>query len=209
MADLVMAATSWHTNADMIEDVVQLGYIRPGDHVLDPTYGRGTWWKKYRPEHLAIHDITLDRVDFRNMTEPDNTFDVVAYDPPYIAVGGRKKSTIPEFNDRYGLHSTPRRPEPLQDYINEGIVEMHRVLKPRGLLLVKCCDYVNARKLWIGSHHTLAFALSIGFTLHDRLYHLRRPGPQSQTTQEHARQNLSTLLILKKSRGPQNLGAPR
>jgi hypothetical protein len=43
----VLAASYWKTNADMIVDVVRLGYIRPTDRVIDLTFGRGKWWTKY------------------------------------------------------------------------------------------------------------------------------------------------------------------
>jgi hypothetical protein len=195
---LVMAATEWSSNAEMVKDLVTLGYFKPKSKVLDPTYGKGTWWKEYRPANLTTHDLKHDGVDFRNLPEPDKHFDIVAFDPPYIAVGGRTTSTIKDFNGRYGLHSTPKTPEGLQTFINEGINELYRVLKPRGLLMVKCCDYVSSGKLFPGSHYTLEHALSHNFSLVDRLYYIRKPGPQSQTSQVHARQNLSTLLIVKR-----------
>ena len=48
-------------NSDLIASAAQL-YIKPGDVVLDVTYGKGNFWKKYRPENLITHDLALDRV---------------------------------------------------------------------------------------------------------------------------------------------------
>ena len=47
--DIVYACTAWPTNAAMIADVHRLGYLKDEDHILDPTYGRGRWWRVWRP----------------------------------------------------------------------------------------------------------------------------------------------------------------
>lgn len=190
----VLAATSWKSNAELIADVAQLGYLHGA--TLDPTYGRGTWWKVFRPEHLTTHDLRLDCVDFRQLPEADGTFNSIAFDPPYMAPGGRKSSTIPDFNDRFGLHTTPARPEQLQEVINDGLKELVRVLAPKGFLLVKCQDYINGGAYWNGTFKTQRAAFDLGLRQVDRFEHVRRPGPQPpRPRQVHARRNLSTLLV--------------
>ena len=58
---LVLAACAWPTNADLVVDLVRLGYLKPEDRVLDPTWGRGKWWTKWEPAELTKHDKhTLD-----------------------------------------------------------------------------------------------------------------------------------------------------
>lgn len=197
MHDLVRAAHTWTSNAELLADVAEL-YIPAGAKVLDPTYGRGTWWKLFRPEHLTTHDIRLDGVDFRALPEADATFDVVAYDPPYIAPGGRKTSTIDEFNDRFGLHvDMPRTPMELRCYIAAGLKECARVTKPKGKILMKCMDYVSSNKLFPGTHYAIEDALEMGLDYIDRFEHVRpRLGVQpNHARQLHARRNLSTLLV--------------
>jgi hypothetical protein len=199
--DPVLAASRWADNAALIVDCARLGYLRSEWVTLDPTYGLGNWWTRWRPVELVTHDLRGDGVDFTALPEADNTFDAAVFDPPYIAPGGRDKSTIGHFNDAYGLHETPARPAELQAVIDAGLSEVARVVKPRAFVLVKCCDYVNGGKVWWGTHRTTVAGMASGLELVDRLEHIRTPGPQSQTTQEHARRNLSTLLVFKKSAG--------
>ena len=194
----VLAAHAWPTNAELIADVAKL-YIGPDDVVMDPTYGRGNWWKTFTPARLITHDIRQDGVDFRALPEADDTIDVVAFDPPYIAPGGRKTSTIGEFNDRFGLHETPATPIELADYIAAGVKECARVLRPRGRLLVKCKDYINGGAFFPGTHLVITAALDAGLRYEDRFEHIGRPGPQPpRDRQVHSRRNLSTLLVFQR-----------
>jgi SAM-dependent methyltransferase len=197
----VLAATNWATNADLIEDVARLGYLKPEDHVLDPTYGRGGWWKKWIPARLVAHDINPDlcyprgySIDFRAMPYDDATFDVVAFDPPYKLNG----TPTAEVDERYGVHVVAGRAERHQ-MIRDGIVECLRVLKPGGYLLVKCQDQVNGGKVrWQTiefTHHAERVGPAV---LVDMLHMLGgRPQPEGRS-QQHARRNMSTLLVLKK-----------
>lgn len=211
-SELVYAAGTWPTNADLVVDLVRLGYILDTDSVLDPTFGRGKWWTKFRPVNLTTHDrYTLDGVDFRALPHDADSFDVVAFDPPYVCPGGIRSSTTKDLHDRFGMASGAkekeadrdfRTPAELQDLIDAGLAECFRVVRPRGLVLVKCMDYVTSGKLWIGTHRTLCAALALGFECVDRFEHVGGTGPQSQTRQVHARRNLSTLFVLKKPRRP-------
>lgn len=199
----VLAATAWNTNADMILSCVELGYLRKEWLTLDPTYGKGNWWTKWRPDNLVTSDINdVEPVDFRCLPPVyADHFDAVAFDPPYVCIGGRKTTGIPKMHEAYGLTEAPRTPADLQDLIDEGLVEMHRVVRPGGIVLVKCQDYVSSGKLWPGTHYTLQFAESAGFTLVDRLEHISgvRPQPPGRR-QVHARRNLSTLFVLQKAK---------
>lgn len=198
----ILAATAWRTNAELIRDVHLLGYLRDEDHVVDPTHGRGTWWKAWRPEKLTTHNRKKDGSDFRSLPYPDGTFDAAAFDPAYVAKGGRATSGIKEMDSRYGQDDAPRTPALLQELIDDGLTEMHRIVKPGGIVLCKCKDYISSGRLWLGTHHTLTHALSLGFECVDRLEHLSGTGPQPRgRRQMHARRNLSTLLVLRKPSG--------
>jgi hypothetical protein len=196
-----MAATAWRTNGELIADCAQLGYLREDWHTLDPTYGRGTWWSVWRPASLVAHDIRQDGVDFTALPEDDATFDAVAYDPPYVCVGGRTTTGVPDLHDRYGLTDAPRPPAALQRLIDAGLREMLRVIKPGGRVIVKCQDYVSSGQLWPGTHCTLDCAIREGAILLDRLEHIGSPRPQpGGRRQVHARRNLSTLFVLRRPR---------
>lgn len=194
----VIAAHRWPSNAELIEDCARLGYLKDEWTVLDPTFGRGVWWKRWQPNLLIAHDQAIDGTDFRSLAYPDGFFDAVAYDPPYVCKGGRATTTMPEFQERYGMTDAPSSPAELQALINDGLTEMRRVVRVGGMVLVKCQDYVSSGRLWPGTHLTLTHALTLGFHLIDRLEHIGSPRPQpGGRRQVHARRNLSTLFVLR------------
>lgn len=199
----VLAADDYRTNADLIQACRELGYIKDTDHVLDPTYGKGVWWSKWRPEKLIHSDIdAVVSVDFREMEWADGEFDVIAYDPPFVSIGGRRGSRMDEMYDRYGLKEAPRSPAELQVLINDGLSECTRVLRRGGLLLCKCQDYVSSGKLWSGTYRTQYHATEVlGLETVDRLERVGRPRPQPQRPRQvHARRNLSTLFVFRKKK---------
>lgn len=196
-------------NAQLIVDCATLGYIRKSDRVLDPTYGRGLWWKLWRPDDLVIRDRKLDRAwNYREMAEfEDATFDVVTFDPPYVAQGGR--ATIGEgaedFADRFGMVDCPRSPEELLRDNCAGLLQCARVTKPGGIILAKCKPYVSSGKLFPAHHLIFNYAdVGLGLIYVDEFTHAAGTGPQPQTNldgterrQVHARQNASVLFVFR------------
>lgn len=202
----VYAASKWKTNGELIADVAKLGYLKKTDIVLDPTYGEGIWWQNWEPNTLVYHDLhKLKDVDFRFLPYRDGSFDAVAFDPPYVSIGGRKTSTLDDFNDRFGVHRTPTTPAGLQQYMHDGFDECLRVVKSKGIILWKCCDYVSSGKIWLGTHLALTHALDRGCFMEDRfelIGHARAQPKRTRkdgslVTQQHARRNLSTLFVLR------------
>jgi hypothetical protein len=194
---VILAASNWPSNAELVKDIASL-YLDEDYEMADLTFGRGIWWKKWRPKNLVCHDIRIDGVDFTALPEPDDTYDAVAYDPPFISPGGRKTSTIVDFNDRFGLEAAPKSPAALQKLINGGLFEASRVTKPGGIILCKCCSYVSSGKLWPGVFLTQEYGFSIGLSLLDMFIFLgnKRPQPPGRR-QVHARQNYSTMLVFR------------
>ncbi len=200
---MVWAATNWQFNGDLIADVAKLGYIRDDDCCIDLTYGKGTWWKRYRPTLLATNDIDDTTKaeyhdDFRATKWFDDNFDVVAFDPPYISPGGRETSTIADFNSWFGLHSTPRTVLGLREMNQDGLDEARRICKPGGIILVKCMNYINSGRYQPEVFVMWEAATAFGLQMVDQFIMIRRPGPQSQKTQVHTRNNYSVLLIFQK-----------
>lgn len=213
----LVLAVQHGTNAELIAEVAKLGYLRQRSTVIDPTYGEGKWWTIFRPDNLICHDLfKLDGVDFRHLPEGDMCADAVALDAPYVASGGRETSTIDEMNDRYGIGKTiehggnPTTPAENQDLMHGGMKEALRVLKPKGILLVKCMDYITSGHLWPATHYAIEYGLDLGFEYLDRFEHVGGTGPQpdknldgSDRIQVHARRNLSTLLVFRAPRRKQ------
>jgi hypothetical protein len=178
------------TNADIVYECYELGYISEGDAILDPTYGDGKWWTKFAGAleaqvfDFVAHDLyKLDGVDFRYLPHISNEWDVVAYDPPYCAKGGRKTSGIQEMDAAYGQDTAPATPAELQKLINDGLSECARVLRPGGYLLVKCMNYISSGKFWPGEHLTWKHAVDIcGLEQVDQFIHANDGGPQPGST---------------------------
>lgn len=204
MTEPILAAYPWKSNAELIEACAKLGYI--GSNVLDPTWGRGTWWKNYTPESLTLADRILDEdYDFTLMPWDANTFDTVAFDPPYVSAGGRETTTLGEYHNRYGMDKAKKTPKQVQHVINVGLAECTRVVKTRGFVLVKCQDYISSGKFWNGTYLTQRFAIEIlRLEQVDRLDMITNPRPQPAerngivSAQQHARRNLSTMFVFRK-----------
>lgn len=171
----VLAAASWPTNADLIADVARL-YYRGGE-VCDPTYGRGLWWTKFQPAVLIRSDVaakgqTVAAHDFTRLPYESGRFAVVAFDPPYVCTGGRETSTLPDFNDRYGLVDTPRTPGALVAQNIAGLAECARVVQPGGTIWLKSMDYIWSGRLQPVTHLMICAGLELGLQLEDRFEHV-------------------------------------
>ncbi len=126
-------------NAGLIASIAPL-YL--SGSVLDVTYGRGVWWKRFTPEPFAWHDLAEDGVDFRALPHADDSWDAVCFDPPYIPSRSMETSTKRAVSHRaaYGLDERRTRAE-LEALIADGLAECARV--SRGWVLAKCCDYAE------------------------------------------------------------------
>lgn len=197
MPETVESVIRSQNNGPLIAAAAQL-WIRDDDSVLDVTYGRGLFWTKYRPARLTAHDIIVDGVDFRHLPEEDGSVDVVVFDPPYISTGGVQTSTLPEFLDRYGLAHSPKGAKELFELIADGITEGHRVLRPKGRMLVKCMDYVESGRLVLGRHHVVTTALALGMEQVDEFIHYSGTGPGAWDRQVHSRRAHTFLCVFQK-----------
>jgi hypothetical protein len=184
------------TNADLIAEVAPL-YLTGS--VLDTTYGRGMWWRRFTPEPFAWHDEAIDGVDFRALPHADRSWDSVCFDPPYVPRHGNDDATMPrdqDFRRRYGLEQ-PRSELELRALIAEGMAECARVA--RRWLLVKCNDYCNGRQLHLGHVRVLDHANRLGLRAHDLIVHVSGAGPGGYRIREirRARRAHSYLLVFR------------
>src|SRR5690606_10086189 len=108
---MIPAVHRWATNAELIYDAYQLGYV--SDRVLDATPGeRGLWWDRFEPGEI---ELTLNPGwDFTALPFGAETFDTVAYDPPYTLNG--HPHGLPALSRRYGVDTPaiPARPAGLE-----------------------------------------------------------------------------------------------
>jgi hypothetical protein len=179
----VLAISAARTNAELVLDCVRLGYLDRSMTVLDPTFGKGGFWKSWRPDRLIGCDLDATRspvgfpVDFTELPFP-RTFDAVVLDGPYKlnGTGGSQAS-----DDRYGVAGRGTSWQARHALICSGITEAARVTVPAGWLFVKCQDQVCGGAVRWQTREFADHAERHGFRLVDSLHLVgHRPQPEWQ-----------------------------
>lgn len=195
------------TNDKLIAAACSLYVDMENDLVLDPTYGSGKFWKLGEPRRLVKHDLKLDGVSYRNLPERSRTIDRVILDIPYVSVGGRQTSTLKKFQKTYGMDLSGETPALVSRDMARAISESYRVLVPRGILMLKSCNYISGGKFHPGHYLGCQAALHRGFQFLDEFILHSGTGPQplknldgTPRRQVHARRAHSYLTVFLKSR---------
>lgn len=197
----VLAHASPRSNADLMVACHTLGYLRDDDTVLDATYGKGTFWRKYRPALLVTNDLkqstdAAHHYDFRSLPNEWASFDVVVLDPPYKLNGTPDKREA-GMDSRYGV-DVPATWQGRMALCEQGIIAVAPLASR--VLMVKCMDQVSSGKVRWQTRIFADVAEAQGFRLEDSLLmRSGRPQPDGRS-QQHARRNFSTLLVLERVR---------
>lgn len=197
----VLAYDNWATNGHLIADVAALGYLDNGMVTLDPTYGRGRFWSKFRPAVLVTSDLYVQgpeiqhQWDYTKIPRDNDLYDAVVFDPPYKLNG---TPALGDFDDAYGVN-VPTTWQERHESIMQGIEECLRVLKPGGTFLLKCQDQVCSGKVRWQTRLFADHAERCQIELVDRfdLVGKSRPQPMEGRTQRTAHGRPSTLLVFK------------
>jgi len=189
----VVLTASIGTNADLMPHIFEL-YVPEGSRVADVTYGKGVFWHKIDPTKydLLASDL-MTGVDFRNLPYGDRSLDVFVLDPPFMHDG---KTVHKSINARYQNGSALGRHESIARLYGSGILEAARVLRPKGIIIVKCQDEIESGKQrW--SHVEIIQLLGLfGFELVDLFVLVQDRTPMLQhKEQQHARKNHSYAVI--------------
>ena len=179
-------------------------YVKAGSMVADVTYGKGVFWRNIPTGRyqLRVSDIQ-DGVDCRSLPYEDGEIDCVVLDPPYMhSPGGTAHLTQKPFETYYanngsGGQTASKYHEAVLDLYWESGKEAYRVLRERGVFIVKCQDEVcSNRQRFTHVEIMLAFE-SIGFVAEDLFVVVRnnRPGVSRAMRQVHARKNHSYFLV--------------
>ena len=136
--------------------------------MLDPTYGKGTFYVNGAPLPLRAHDLDPERapdgvMDVRDLQYDDATFGVVSFDGPHLADGG-------EDSEMAGRFGTVASQEELDNLIIEGTRECWRVCE-KGII-VKVTNHVHDR-VFQEEEVLVAEALNWKFTPYEKVYQVR------------------------------------
>ena len=197
-------------NAQIFPLVMAL-HVPEGSLVADVTHGKGVFWRgmdkaKYR---VLATDIQ-DGVDCRKLPYDADSVDCVVLDPPYVEGATRNTAYSTgqgAFSDYYGLTQIKQGGDRyhgaiLRLYL-DACTEATRVLKPKGVLIVKCQDEVCANKQRFTHVEIINALTESGYYAKDLFVVVRtnRPMVSRMIKQVHARKNHSYFLVfVKRSR---------
>ena len=202
--DLVFSAST-DGNKDVFPRVLEL-YVAPGSVVADVTYGKGVFWRRVPQDRYRLKrsDI-LDGIDCRDLPYEDGEIDCVVLDPPYMhSPGGTAHDNAAHsaFERHYRNNGTGNRTgkkyhEAVLSLYEDAAEEAHRVLRDRGVLIVKCQDEVCANRQRFTHIEIVQAYERIGFVAEDLFVVVRvnRPGVSRTARQVHARKNHSYFLV--------------
>ena len=194
-------------NEDVFPQILGL-YVAPQSVIADVTYGKGVFWRnipenKYR---LLPTDVQ-EGVDCRKLPYRDGEIDCVVLDPPYMhSPGGTAHNVHSAFEHHYRNNGTGNRTgkkyhQAVLALYEDAGKEAYRVLRERGVLIVKCQDEVCSNRQRFTHVEIMQAYERIGFTSEDLFVVVRknRPGVSRTVRQVHARKNHSYFLVFWKS----------
>ena len=212
--DLVFSA--YVRNNEEIFPLILSLYVPIGSEIADVTYGKGVFWKKVNPSDYNLHFTDIKTgVDCRNLPYENCSMDCVVIDPPYMEGFYRRNSdhlagngTFSSFREAYSDGSiyeqkkdTPKYHDAVLDMYYSAGCEAARVLKSKGIMIVKCQDEVSANKQHLTHVEIINEYTKHGLTIEDLFVMIRnnRPSISTLKKQVHARKNHSYFLVFRKT----------
>lgn len=205
---------SAHTgnNADLFPEILRL-HVPEGSKVADVTWGKGVFWQKVNPSEYELFATDIDSgVDCCDLPYEDESLDCVVLDPPYMEGLYRKSASHmagagshAAFREHYSngrqTKGGPKWHAAVTDVYFRAGKEAYRVLRKKGILIVKCQDEVSANKQWLTHVEIINEYAIYGFYAKDLFVVVRnnRPVVSRLKRQVHARKNHSYFLIFVKT----------
>lgn len=203
--ELVFSAST-EGNDDVFPQILRL-YVKSGSKVADITYGKGVFWRNVPDDEYELLATDLqDGVDCRSLPYEDGSLDCVVFDPPYMHTPGGSAHTSSPFEAHYRNNATgnltgSKYHEAVLELYNDGAKEAYRVLRDRGVFIVKCQDEVCANQQRFTHIEIITACQEMGFVAEDLFVIVRnnRPGVSRVVKQVHARKNHSYFLVFWKA----------
>ena len=201
-------------NAEIFPKILAL-HVPTGSIVADVTYGKGVFWHNVPPDLYKVKATDIaDGIDCRNLPYDDQSIDCVVLDPPYMEGFYRKVNSQKAGSGSHGSfrEAYSNGNEVNGDSRNTGTAKWHgavtdmyfragreafRVLKDKGVLIVKCQDEVSAGKQWLTHVEIINEYEQLGFYTKDLFVVVRnnRPAVSRLKNQVHTRKNHSYFLV--------------
>lgn len=202
----VVASVSEDQQA-ILADIARL-HLPEGDwYEVDATYGNGAFWRGLRVPPLRFDiDPQVDGVtaaSAHHLPLDDAAVGSVVYDPPFLTYVRRGRDGNGAML-MAGRFSGYWRYDELEDDYRASITEFARVVRPGGMLVVKCQDIVHNHRLHLTHQRVLEMAAAVAFRPLD-LFVLtaghRLPSPNRAGRQRHARIHHSYFLVFRRLKG--------
>lgn len=124
-------------------------HAKPEPRILDACHNKGVMWKGLKYD-LTTMDIDPQHgtdyvADFRSMPFPDDSFDVVAFDPPHLPNAYATNDRTTGHADSYGVRvqDDARSGDNVSPLFVDFLIEARRVLAPGGIVIAKIADLVH------------------------------------------------------------------
>lgn len=206
-SDLILSAHIAN-NDKVFREILKL-HVPIGSTVADVTYGKGVFWKKVPKENYKLLPTDIKSgVDCKNLPYQHNSIDCIVLDPPYmeglfrrnsdhLAGNGTHKAFRSAYSNGQTTDNGPKYHDAVLDLYFKACKEALRVLRKRGLLIVKCQDEVSANKQRLTHVEIINECAKMNFYCKDLFVVVRqnRPAVSRLKKQVHARKNHSYFLV--------------
>jgi hypothetical protein len=195
-------------NGEIFPQILRLHVPRHA-RIADVTFGKGAFWKNVPEDEYVLLPTDLKTgTDCRKLPYRNGEIDCVVLDPPYMEGLYRDDSSLAgngthsSFREHY---SNGDRPPALENKWHDAVLELYiraaieakRVLKPKGILIVKCQDEVSAGIQRLTHVEIIMNLIRLDYYPKDMFVVVRRnrPGVTRVIRQLHARKNHSYFLV--------------
>lgn len=168
MEVIFIYTTISYDQTEIINTILQL-HVPSHKIDCDITYSKGNFYKNGsvpQPAHkFDIQPQTKDTImaDARNLPLEANSINCVMFDPPFLATTGKSLMSNDgsnKINKRFGVF--PSESELHRFYV-DVLIEVHRVLNDKGILIFKCQDKVSSGKQYMSHCFIWQEAIKVGY----------------------------------------------